>query len=106
MAKNWNSHRIDHAESFALRRPVLEAMSSLAGRWRVSPDGKEIEIDLSLSDYSPKERAVIEFAINPYTTAPNIFHALDDAPRRELAKAIAALFGPGGAVDRAGIRAV
>ena len=70
----------------------------------MGPDGKQIEI--GWSDYSPKDRALIELAINPYTTTPNIFHALLDAPRRDLAKAIAALFGPGGTVDRAGLRAV
>ena len=51
----------------------------------MGPDGKQIEI--GLSDYSPKERALIELAINPYTTTPNIFNALLDPPRRDLAKA-------------------
>ena len=74
--------------------------SAVAGTWVPTANKSKI----GLSDYSPKERAVIELAINPVTTTPNIFHALFDAPRRDLAKAIAALFGPGGTVDRAGLR--
>jgi hypothetical protein len=98
MTARWETHTLADPESFDVRRPVIDAM--LRGRWRLSDDGKSIHVDLPLSSYSPKERAVIEFAIDPYYTAENIFHALDAPVRRELAKAIGSFFGPGGAGDR------
>jgi hypothetical protein len=100
MTATWETHDIAYPESFDARRPVLAAASSLNGRWRVTEDGKTLEVDLPLSSYSPHERAVIEFAINPHFTAENIFGGLDRDVRRALAKAIASFFGPGGAGDR------
>lgn len=82
------THQIDSPDSFHLRQPVLEAMSSLRGRWKVVEGGKALEVDLGLSDYSPHERDVIEFAINPLVTAPNIFGGLDRAVQQALATAI------------------
>jgi hypothetical protein len=100
MANQWQRHRIDYPETFNLRQPVLAAAGSLRDRWRVVEGGKALEIDLPLTSYSPHERDVIEFAINPYTTGKNIFNKLDRDIRRALAEAIHKIFGPGGPEDR------
>lgn len=52
------THSISDSNNFHLRRPVLDAMSSLSGRWSVVNGGKDIEVDLPLSSYSPHERDV------------------------------------------------
>lgn len=100
MSQQWHSHDLAYRASFEMRRPVLDAVARLRDRWRISQDGTRLETDLPLSMYSPHERAVIEFAINPYFTAENIFNGLDSAARRELANAIHKFFGPGGPADR------
>jgi hypothetical protein len=93
MPDKWSRHPLADADRFEVRRPVLDAMPSLRDRWRRSEDGKALEVDLPLSDYSPHERAIIEFAIDPYFTAQNIFQGLDLPARKALAKAIHQLFG-------------
>ena len=99
MAQNWLDHPIVYPDSFDVRRPVLEAASSLSGRWRVSANGKALEVDLPLGNYSPHERAVIEFALNPFITAVNIFSGLDASTRHAVATAIHTLFKSGGRED-------
>jgi len=96
MTNVWNSHTIAYSESFDLRRPVLEATGSLKDRWRVSSDGKVFEVDTELGGLSPHERAVVEFALNPYFTAANIFDGLDAPVRHALATSLHKFFGVGG----------
>ncbi len=96
---DWQSHDVAYRESFAIRRPVLEAMKGLKDRWRLSVDGTRLEVDLPLTSYTPHERAVIEFALDPHYTRENIFHGLDVAVRHALAKAVYEFFGQGGPAD-------
>jgi hypothetical protein len=93
MDKEWHRYTIYGPESFELRRPVLEAMSALRGRWRVV-DGNTLELDLLLDKYSKHERDVIEFAINPLQIGENIFGGLDRPVQKALATAINEIFGP------------
>lgn len=86
-------HPISDPASFPVRQPVLEAMSSLKGRWKVVNNGQSLEVDLPLSNYSPHERDVIEFALDPHYTAKNIFHGLDPDAKKALATAIYKIFG-------------
>lgn len=86
------THSISDPNTFQLRRPVLDAMSALNGRWSVVNGGKDLEVDLELSNYSRHERDVIEFAINPMITAKDIFSGLDREVQKALAKAIYDIF--------------
>jgi hypothetical protein len=99
MPQEWHSHDLAYEGSFESRRPVLDGIAGLRGRWRLSEGGRRLETDLPLSSYSPHERAVIEFAIDPYYMAGNIFAGLDQPARWALAKAIHDFFGQGGAAD-------
>ncbi|TCJ11619.1 hypothetical protein EZJ19_15215 [Parasulfuritortus cantonensis] len=88
-------HEIEWKDSFYLRKPVLELMLP-ARRWQVTPDGKRISIDTPLNGLSTHERHIVEFALNPYMTAENIFSGLSQPIAQALAKAFNQLFGPGG----------
>jgi hypothetical protein len=86
-------HPIMSPESFKTRQPVLESMSALKGRWKVVDDGKSLEVDLPLTSYSTKERAIIEFALNPGLTAENIFAGLDRNVQKKLVAALQQIYG-------------
>jgi hypothetical protein len=100
MDRERSIHKLGEQKSFELRRPVLEAVSSLRDCWRLSDDKKSLELFMPLSNFSPGQRAALEFAIDPWCMSENIFQSLDQPARQELAKAIYVLFGPGGPVDR------
>jgi len=85
-----------YPETFELRRPVLECLPRL--EWRRSQDGNHLELSRTLDTYSGHERALIEFALDPYYTQQNIFAGLDRPAAQVLAKAIYELFGPDGAL--------
>lgn len=87
-------HPIAYPESFHLRRPVLEAAKSLKN-WNVVDGGKALEIEHDLGGLSKHERDVVEFVLDPYYTAANIFHGLDRETQQALAKAIYDIFGQG-----------
>jgi hypothetical protein len=93
MADQWQKYTIYATKSFELRRPVLAATSSLQNRWRVIDDGKTLELDLRLSIYTPHERDILEFAINPLVMGANIFDGLDHETQLALATAIYQIFG-------------
>lgn len=86
-------HPIRHPETLSLRLPVLEGLSSMAGRWRVVNGGKELEVDTDLTGLSRSERAVVEFVLDPQITKENIFSLLDSANQKTLAHAIYKVFG-------------
>lgn len=93
---SWTSHQIAYPETFDLRRPLLEILKK--DLWRVSDDGKKLEVKYPLGDLSPGERAIVEFALSPYYTAENIFHLIGATPGAPaiLAKAIYEFFKDGG----------
>jgi hypothetical protein len=93
----WHPHPIDWKELFYLRKPVLEKMLR-DSRWQVSADGATLLLDLPLTNYSPHERHIINFALNPYETAQGIFAGLDQPVRESLLHALTSLFGPNGAL--------
>ncbi|NOT65347.1 MAG: hypothetical protein HOP06_04830 [Methylotenera sp.] len=88
-------HDIDWKDSFHLRKPVLEAMLG-SNRWQVTEDGARLAFDTSLSNLSPHERHIAEFALNPYITGENIFSGLSQQTAQVLAKSLYELFGPNG----------
>lgn len=90
-----SSHPISFTETFNLREPVLKAILG-STRWSVTPDGKNLLLDLPLGNYSTHERHIIEFSLNPYETASGIFGGLDKPVAHSLAAAIEALFGADG----------
>jgi len=102
MEKKWTSHDLQYRESFEARRPVLDSLAALQGRWRLSKDGARLETDLELTSYSRSERNIIEYAINPHMTAQNIFTGLDYLVSEALATSINEIFGP----KKAKLRAV
>jgi hypothetical protein len=86
-------HPIMSPETFSGRKLVLESMSALKGRWKVVDGGSALEVDLPLNSYSTKERAIIEFALNPQVTAENIFAGLDRNVQKKLAAALQQIYG-------------
>jgi len=90
-----NRHRIDWPESFHLREPVLRLVLGNA-RWDHDATTQTLGFDLPLSNFSSSERAIIEFALNPYMTAEKIFALLSKPVATSLADALHALFGSNG----------
>jgi hypothetical protein len=86
-------YNIDFPETFELRRPVLESMSTLDDKWKLSDDGKALDLTLELASLSPHQRDIVQFARNPYSTAENIFNNLDPKTQKALAEAIYKIFG-------------
>lgn len=76
-----STHPLQFARTFSRREPALRAMEI---PYTLSSDSKDITFDRELSAFSPHERDVVEFAINPLVSL-KIFGGLD----AEVAKAIA-----------------
>lgn len=96
--ESWMKHPVAFADTFHLRRPVLEAVESLRGKWKLSEDGKSLAVQHDLGGLSSGERAIVEFALNPYNTEKNIFHIIGATPELPgiLASALYELFKDGG----------
>lgn len=90
-----HEHHIAFKESFHLREPVLEKILP-SERWQDTPDGERIAFELPLNCYSAHERHIIEFTLNPYITAENIFSGLSQPTAQTLANSLNELFGPSG----------
>lgn len=86
MSNREESYAIDFEETFEYRRPVLDDI--IPGRWQLTPDGKEVKLDIPLPLFSHYERLIIEFARNPYNLSEHIFYGLKRSTAELLAEAI------------------
>ena len=84
-------HPISSPETYPLRQPVLEQLTSLKGRWKLVEDGSALEVDLQAMN--SHERALVEFVLNPLDMRTNLFAGLDRQLQRVLAKAVFGVFG-------------